>query len=118
MNIVKIKQFCKEHKKEIALAVLGIGVGIIYGGKADSILNKKPHTHKISSLEISGHMNDYADLLQYGIKNNGDGIYRGYIAPFNYTIADLGTVGKALCSSRTDVSMKDKLIGVSLITKS
>lgn len=115
MNVVKIKQFYKEHKKEIALGILGIGVGIICGGKIYRILNQKPHA--VSGLDDSDHIANYIDLLQYGIKHDANGVYRGYLAPVNYTISDLGSVGKDLCSARTDVSINDKLIGVSLITK-
>lgn len=115
MNVVKIKSFCKEHKKEIALGILGIGIGVICGGKVYQILSKQPR--KVAALDNPDHIINYIDLLQDAIKHDADGVYNGYIGNEKYTISDLGTIGKALCSSRTEVSMKDKLIGVSLIVK-
>lgn len=115
MNVVKIKKFCKEHKKEILLGSLGIGVGIVLGGKIHKPVNKS--NYKTMSPDDPDQIVKYIDLLQYSIKHSADGVYRGYMADANYTISDLGAIGKDLCSNRPEVSINDKVIGVSLITK-
>lgn len=118
MNVVKIKEFCKEHKKEIVLGALGLGAGIICGGKIYQHVKPKPQVNGIAKKQVvEDHIIDFLNLLQYSLDNGAEGIYRGYIANENCTVSDLGAIGESLCSEMSNVSMNDKVIGISVLTK-
>lgn len=118
MNVVKIKEFCKEHKKEIALGALGLGAGIICGGKIYQHVKPKPQVNGIAKKQtVEDHINDFLDLLQYSLDNGAECVYRGYVADQNCTVSDLGAAGIGLCSEMSNVSMNDKVIGISVLTK-
>lgn len=118
MNVVKIKEFCKEHKKEIALGALGLGAGIICGGKIYQHVKPKPQVNGIAKKQtVEDHISDFLDLLQYSLDNGAECVYRGYVADQNCTVSDLGAAGIGLCSEMSNVSMNDKVIGISVLTK-
>lgn len=118
MNVVKIKEFYKEHKKEIVLGALGLGAGIICGGKLYQCIKPKPQVNGFTKKKVvEDHIIDFINLLQYSLDNGAECIYRGYVTNQNYTVSDLGAAGIDLCSEMSNVSINDKVIGLSVITK-
>lgn len=116
MNVVKIKEFYKEHKKEIVLGALGLGAGIICGGKIYRTVKQKQNLTAIET-EAVDHICNYIDLLQYAVDNGGDAVNIGYMKPDDTTISKLGAIGEHLCSINKNISINDKIVGLSVITK-
>ena len=100
-NKEKIKAFVKDHKKEIALGVVGVGagvVGLVIGKKVRSDIKAQP-----KYIEVVGTNSDLFHDMIVELKNAREGGKETFLSmDYPYKISDLGKLGKDMMDDLHD----------------
>ena len=106
-KIEKVKAFCKERKKEIAVAVVA-GVGVVVGVTACVVMKKKLDISNVGEKHYKHIAADFGAILEVWKPTKHEGMM---VISENVTLENIGKLGEEMM--KLDGNLKpDSILGV------